>query len=281
MEGGQIKVYTPAQLEAIGRKNQQKVERVRNRDLNFYFVLSEDRRGILEPHTIARLFYLATFLHSSDSILRHDDGTAIMQAEMAKLMSLSNSTLYNFLKEVSGRYILRQHDGSMAISSDFFRGQMAGHIKQGADNGYQKVFIKSLRELYRQTPASKHRYLGYLFQLLPFINWEYNVLCWNADEKEIDMIRPMSLSDFCNAIGYDDNGGRNSQKLVNVYSQLTFTFRGKEMDVCAYLDNITTGKKYFVLNPDVIYRGHDRRKVEAFGVFFPRKARTKKLIKTG
>ena len=98
MEGGQIKVYTPAQLEAIGRKNQQKVERVRNRDLNFYFVLSEDRRGILEPHTIARLFYLATFLHSSDSILRHDDGTAIMQAEMAKLMSLSNSTLYNFLK---------------------------------------------------------------------------------------------------------------------------------------------------------------------------------------
>ncbi len=89
----------------------------------------------------------------------------------------------------------------------------------------------------------------------------------------------MSLSDFCNAIGYDDNGGRNSKKLLNAYNQLKFTFRGKEMNVCAYLGNVTTGKKYFVINPDVIYRGHDRRKVEAFGVFFPRKQKPKKLTK--
>ncbi len=279
--GSKIVVYHPAQLEVMDRKNQQKIERIRNRDLNFYFVLSKDRRGVLEPQTIARLFYLATFLHSNDSILRYDDGTAIKRAEMAKLMGLSNSTLDSFLKEVVGCYIFRQPDGSMAISADFFRGQMAGHIKQGTDNSYQKIFIKSLRELYHQTPASKHRYLGYLFLLLPFINFEYNVLCWNADEKDINEIRPMSLSDFCRAIGYDDNGGRNAQKLVNAYSKLKFTFRGKEMDVCAYLDNVTTGKKYFVVNPDVIYRGHDRRKVEAFGVFFPRKARTKKLIKMG
>lgn len=277
MEGGLIKVYTPAQLEAIDRKNQQKTERVRNRDLNFYFVLSKDRRGVLEPQTIARLFYLATFLHSNDNILRYDSGTVIKRAEMAKLMGLSNSTLDSFLKEVVGRYIFRQSDGSMAISTDFFRGQMAKHMKQGTDNSYQKVFVKSLRELYLQTPASKHRYLGYLFLLLPFINWEYNVLCWNAEERDINKIKLMSLSDFCSAIGYDDNGGRNSQKMVNAYNQLRFVFRGKEMDVCAYLDNISTGKKYFVVNPDVIYRGHDRRKVEALGVFFPRKGRTKKL----
>lgn len=280
-KGSKIVVYHPAQLEAMDRKNQQKIERVRNRDLNFYFVLSKDRRGVLEPQTIARLFYLATFLHSNDNILRYDSGTAIKRAEMAKLMELSNSTIDSFLKEVVGRYIFRQTDGSMAISSDFFRGQMAGHIKQGTDNSYQKIFIKSLRELYCQTPASKHRYLGYLFLLLPFINWEYNVLCWNAEEGDIDKINPMSLSDFCSVIGYDDNGGRNSQKLVNAYSQLRFVFRGREMDVCAYLDNVTTGKKYFVVNPNVIYRGHDRRKVEAFGVFFPCKARTKNLIKMG
>lgn len=279
IEGSKIVVYTPKQLDVIDRKNQQKIERVRNRDLNFYFVLSKDRRGTLEPQTIARLFYLATFLHPNDNILRYDDGTAIKRAEMAQLMRLSNSTLDSFLKEVSDRYIFRKLDGSIAISPDFFRGRMAGHIKQGIDNSYQKVFIKSLRELYCQTPASKHRYLGYLFLLLPFINWEYNVLCWNADEKDINEIEPMSLSDFCKAIGYDDNGGRNSQKLLNAYSKLKFTFRRKEMDVCAYLDNITTGKKYFVINPDVIYRGHDRRKVEAFGVFFPRKARAKKLTK--
>lgn len=201
-EGSKIVVYHPAQLEAMDRKNQQKVERVRNRDLNFYFVVSRDRREILEPQTIARLFYLATFLHPNDNILRYDDGTPIKRAEMAKLMGLSNGTLDSFLKEVTGRYIFRHPDGSMAISADFFRGQMAGHIKLGTDNSYQKIFIKSLRELYHQTPASKHRYLGYLFLLLPFINFEYNVLCWNADEQDIDEIRPMSLSDFCRAIGY-------------------------------------------------------------------------------
>ena len=278
VEGSEIIVRTPAQLEALDIKNQQKIERVRNRDLNFYFVLSKDRRGVLEPQTIARLFYLATFLHSNDNILRYDSGTAIKRAEMAKLMGLSNSTLDSFLKKVVGRYIFRQSDGSIIISSDFFRGQMNGRMKHGTENGYQKVFIKSLRELYRQTPVKRHRYLGYLFLLLPFINWEYNVLCWNAGERDIDKIKPMSLSDFCKAIGYDDNGGHNSQKLVNAYSQLRFVFRGKEMDVCAYLDNISTGKKYFVVNPYVLYRGHDRRKVEAFGVFFPRKQQAEKLI---
>ena len=278
-EGSKIVVYHPAQLEEIDRKKQQEIERVRNRDLNFYFVSSEDRRGVLEPQTIARLFYLATFIHPNDNVLRYDDGAEIKRSEMARLMRLSNGALYSFLKEVSGRYILQNPDGSMSISSDFFRGQMVNHMNQGIDIGYQKVFIKSLRELYHQTPATKHRYLGYLFLLLPFISWEYNVLCWNASETDIDKVRPMSLSDFCKAIGYDDNGGRNSKKLLNAYNQLKFTFRGKEMDVCAYLDNVTTGKKYFVLNPYVIYRGHDRRKVEAFGVFFPHKAQTKKLTK--
>lgn len=141
------------------------------------------------------------------------------------------------------------------------------------------MFIKSLRELYRQTPVKRHRYFGYLFLLLPFINWEYNVLCWNADEKDIDKINPMSLSDFCVAIGYDDSGRRNSKKLVNAYNKLTFTFRGKEMDVCTYLSDVATGKMYFVVNPYVLYRGHDRRKVEAFGVFFPRKQIAEKLTK--
>lgn len=277
VEGSEIIVRTPAQLETIDIKNQQKIERVRNRDLNFYFCLSEDRRGILEPQTIARLFYLATFLHPCDTVLRYDDGTAIKRAEMAKLMGLSEKTFDRFLKEVTDRYIFPQSDGSMTISSDFFRGQMAGHVEYGTESGYQKVFIKSLRELYRQTPPTKHRYLGYLFLLLPFISWEYNVLCWNADETDIEKVVPMSLSDFCKAIGYDDNGGRNSKKLLDAYNRLKFTFRGKEMDICAYLDNVTTRRKYLVLNPYVIYRGHDRRKVEAFGVFFPRKRKTKKL----
>lgn len=274
-EGSKIVIYHPAQLEAMDRKNRQEIERVRNNGLSFYFCLSEDRRGMLEPQTIARLFYLATFIHPNDNVLRYDDGTAIKRGELSRLMLLSTGALHEFLKEVSERYLFRQSDGTMTISHDFFRGKMDKHMQHDADNGYQKVFIKSLRELYKQTPTRKHRYLGYLFLLLPFINWEYNVLCWNADEKDAKKINPMSLSDFCNAIGYDDNGGCNSQKLVNAYNQLTFTFRGEEMDVCSYLNNVTTGKKYFVINPDVIYRGHDRRKVEGFGVFFPHKPKRK------
>lgn len=277
--GSEVFIRHPAQLEAIDRKKQQEIERVRNRDLNFYFVLSKDRRGTLEPHTIARLFYLATFLHPNDNILRYDDGTEIKRAEMAKLMGFSDGTLDNFLREVSNRYVFRQPDGTMAISPDFFRGQIADRIKEGANNGHQRVFIKSLRELYRQTPTSKHRYLGYLFLLLPFVNWEYNVLCWNPDEKDVDKINPMSLSDFCEAIGYDDNEGRNSGKLLSAYKRLTFKMRGKEMDVCAYMQNLVTGQKYFVVNPYVIYRGHDRRKVEAFRTLFPSKTRKEKQLK--
>lgn len=232
---------------------------------------------MLSPQTIARLFYLATFVHPNDSVLRHDNGTVIKRAEMIKLMGFGKNTLDDFLKEVSGSYIFPQSDGSIRISTDFFRGPMAKHVKQDAGIDYQKVFIKSLRELYRQTPVKRHRYLGYLLLLLPFISWEYNILCWNPDEKDVDKISPMSLSDFCRLIGYDDNGGRNSGKLLDAYKKLTFTMRGKEMDVCAYMENLVTGQRYFVVNPLVIYRGHDRRKVEAFRTTFSPKTHKKKL----
>lgn len=276
MEGGSIKVSTPEQVAAAEKykelqdaENRKKVERHRNKEMSFYFALSEDRRDVLTPQSVARLFYLATYLHYNDDTLRHSDGTSIKKAELPKLMNLSGTTFKDFWREVDGKYLFKQQDKSVRISEDFFRGNITHlHMERSGENGYQQIYIQSLRELYLQTPVTSHRYLGYLFLLLPWVNWEFNVLCWNPQETEIDKIKIMTLREFCNMIRYDSNGGDNSSKLLDAYKHLVFTWKGRRQELCAYLTNRANGKNYFVVNPFVIYRGHDRRNVEVFGVFF-------------
>lgn len=276
MEGGVVKILTPEQAAAIEKykelqdaEEQKKVELHRNKEMSFYFALSKDRRNMLTPQSIARLFYLATYLHYNNDILRHPDGTPIKKSELPELMKLSSSTFKEFWREVDETYIFKENDKSVRISEDFFRGNISHRdMERSGENGYQQIYIQSLRELYLQTPVTSHRYLGYLFLLLPWINWEYNLLCWNPQETKADKIEVMTLREFCTMIEYDNNGGDNSNKLLDAYKRLAFKWKGKKQELCAYLTNRANGKSYFVVNPFVIYRGHDRRNVEIFGVFF-------------
>jgi len=273
MEGGGYKVFTPRQAEANktyeemkDADRQKKLEQRRNREFSFYFASSKDRCGTVKPQTIARLFFLATFISYDDNTLRHSSGVPLKKSELPKLMGLGNTAFKEFWSDIHDKYIFAGNDGTLSVSHDFFMGRvLARNMERCDENGYQKIFIKPIRALYHQTPVEKHRYLGYLFLILPCINWEYNVLCWNPDEQNRDDIEIMTLDEFCDLIGYNN---RKRTRLLDAYKQLSFKWRGQEQPVCAYLTNKMNGKNYFVLNPNIIYKGSDRRKVDGFGVFF-------------
>lgn len=267
-------VTTPRQLEVQTaykeRQETKRQQRIVNTDLSFYFALSEDRRSDgIKPQTLARVFFLATYLNFGDDRLYASNGNLLVKSDLSKLMKLKRKTFDRFWNEVEGRYIFERKDG-LAMTGEFFRGALSG-LTDGRENanGYQQIFIKTLRELYWQTPLAKHRYLGYLFMILPKISWEYNILCENPDELNREKVKPISLDQFCENIGCKGYVSNQRGRLLDAYRELSFEYQGVRQNMCAYLHDHIGKLDYFVVNPNVIYRGSDRRKVDGFGLFFP------------
>lgn len=265
------RVSTPKQVEAQDKYIAMQKTREYNNSLSFYFTLSRDRRQEeIRPQTLARLFFSATFLRFDDDRLYSPSGDPMQKKELKTLMRLKSYAFKDFWREVDGRYIFPQEDGSLKICDDFFRGTLIDRNKaNGRNDEYQQIFIKSLRELFWQTDVPKHRYLGYLFMILHQISWEYNILCWNPEEQDRSKVRTMSLDDFCKSMGADGHTEDQRQRLLEAYRALKFTIDGTEQYLVAYLEDHVARKFYLVLNPNLLYRGHDRRQVDGFGSFFP------------
>lgn len=265
------RVLTPKQVETQGKYAAMKQTREYNNRLSFYFVLSKDRRQEeLRPQTLARLFFVASYLRFDDDRLYSPNGNPMQKKELETLMRLKSSAFKDFWREVDGRYIFPQDDGSLKICNDFFRGTLIDRNKaNGRNDDCQQIFIRSLRELFWQTDATKHRYLGYLFMILHQISWEYNILCWNPQEKDRSKVKTMSLDDFCQSMGSEGHTEDQRQRLLDAYRALRFTVDNTEQYLVAYLEDHIAGKFYLVLNPNLLYRGHDRRQVDGFGSFFP------------
>jgi hypothetical protein len=146
-------------------------------------------------------------------------------------------------------------------------GQFFIRGKLGRTNGtfYQMAHINAVRRLYRGTAVNKHRYLGYVFAMLPYINYEFNILCENPDEIDIDHVIPLSFSGFCDLISYDKT---KMSRLRKTYSDITFGIgEKKERFLSVVYDGAHKETERIFVNPHVIYCGSNYKRVEILGYF--------------
>lgn len=128
---------------------------------------------------------------------------------------------------------------------------------------YQQIFVSSVQELYRKTRPQQHRYLGYVFQMLPYINIEYNILCTNPTEENLDLISHITLDDFCAAIGYSKN---QRARLMRVYASITFSVDRKQEQFCAFVTpGADLGRTKIFVNPHILYHGKQDVQTQILG----------------
>lgn len=265
--GSIVKVQTPTQQERNQRYKSLKEKHLeRGETPSFYFAASRDRCGSIKPQTLARLFFLATFLEFGKNELYRSERTMLTKSELPALMKLSPKSFYRFWSEVKGEYLLEREDGALIMCDDFFRDALTNRRKNEQEkNGYQRVFIKTLRELYWQTPTEDHIYLGYLFMVLPFINWEWNCLCENPEETDLDKVTFLTIKDFCKKIG---SNSAKPKRFLEAYRNLSFVWNGERQYLCSYLEDQLRRTMRFIINPRILYRGSNPDRVLSLGMFF-------------
>lgn len=103
--------------------------------------------------------------------------------------------------------------------------------------------------------------------LLPYINREYNILCFNYLETDLDLIQPMTFGELCDCIGYDPS---NRHRLLKEYGKVIFTINNHDETLIRIVttdrDNLDSGQ--IIVNPRIIYGGSDPSKTDVYRLFY-------------
>lgn len=257
------RVITPKQQEAYDELKERQIKREMRRKIQdelgyFYFVMREHEFGKLSAESSARLVYLCTFL-DYDNKFMITNHRIMKKSDLKEILFVSARTALNFWKEVEDTYIVDLgKDGLRLNNPNIIRGCITSSEKI-----YKKFYIDGIRKVYRVCPISKHKYLGYIFKLLPYVNTEYNMLCRNPDEEELKEIVPLTATEICRLIGYDET---NVGRLTQLYKKLTFENQGEEEYFLSFIYNQSGLRSLRAfINPHILYSGSNYERVKVVG----------------
>lgn len=264
--GSQIKTPDGVTIQRnyLQQKTQNHLKRIANSELGkFFFISNQEEFKDLLPQTVTRLIYLNTFIRYGDNKLMKTERTPMEKSDLAKILGVSKAAVTKFWKEVSPKYVEEKENNLIFTNTNVFIRRKLN--QRGEFNPYQKFYINGIRKLYEATAVSQHKHLGYVFKMLPYINLEFNVLCRNPLETDLERIEPLSLKEFCDEIGYDTS---QINRLLNIYKKLTFDVKGKQESFCAFVfDGIDRNKSKIFVNPNVLYNGSNYQRVKILGMF--------------
>ncbi len=223
----------------------------------------------LPPDILARATYLATFLDFNSDALYQSQRKKILRKDLPKILGLAEAPTNRFWATVKDKYFYRDRLGYIHTLGN---GYVMGRLDARFDEEYQKLYTKAVRELYEKIPSRQHKRLGYVLKMLSFLNFEYNILCHNPTQRTFDKIKPLTVSEFCKVIDFDKT---HVADLAREYGKITFTVNGKQEVFCKFLfDGSTVENATIYINPRLVYKGADFKKVEAIGVSFAADSRT-------
>ena len=220
----------------------------------------------LNPATIGRLIFLSTYLEYGTQRLIYSK-RPMLKNDLEVVLKLGKTAKNQFFNECEKAGILedRGKDG-LFLSGIFFR-------HEAKNSAWFKLYHDTIRDLYSRMLPSYHNHLGFIVYCLKRINLEWNTLCFNPTEKNIDKVQVMTLKEFCKEIRYDYH---NVARLKEALTGLWFEWNGEKQALCKLIPiNTENGNELAIaINPHLIFHGTDFGKVEVLGMYFtPRKAK--------
>ena len=247
------KIITPLQREIINQKSEIKsfvTSRKQNKKFTFFNI--EDDYNDISPETLCRLVYLSTYLRFGDNVLMATQIRAMKEDDIIKILGIARSTYYMFKNETFGKYILfNSEDGTYRISSKILK---RNKLRRTESNRWQRIYHIEFRALYNSITSNQHKLIGKLLLLLPFLNIETNVLCYDRFETDMKILKPLTLKDASIQLYFDPE---RVHRLKKDFERLTYRCGKKVKRFCKLSDEKTITNKAIYYNPEIIYGGFD------------------------
>lgn len=210
----------------------------------------------IAPDDLTRLIFISTYMDYNNRLMLSEN-RLMRKSDVQKILKTSEKTFYRFWKAITdvGLLEVQADTEELYLNTGIFR---RGSAIKNEDVDRVRLYRRSIRTLYNQAKVREHKLLSYLFQAIPFVNINYNIICYNPTETDLDLIEPMTMGDYCNIIGYSaDNYRRLKTLLKKLMLNKTIVF--------SFVDN--ANGLFCYINPNVYYAGNNWDKVEVLGEF--------------
>ncbi len=252
----------------IASLNRKKQSNLANNNENFVFYLFREYKKFddLKPQDAIRLMYLATYLEYDTNYLQREN-EYLTKKDIANIMKLNRATFKTFYNSIIEKnYLIKCNEGYKLSEKHFHKGTIETDYL--IDKRFIRVYINAFRKLYNSVKTTDHVYLGYIIDMIPYINMQWNIICHNPLEQDKNEIVPMTFGEFCNELNYDKS---HLNRLLNVYKRIKFEWRGKQQLFAAFIYEKNKEDMKIFINPNIFYAGENFDKIEFWGIFFNNK----------
>lgn len=225
----------------------------------------------LKDSYISRLMYLAA-RSTFDGTLMYENNRCITWDNLYTVLDISKKEAGRFKTAIiHGGYVSTRPDGSIMVNREsFFRGGLRTNTVAKAiqdDRYFVRMYFPAVRFLYESADRRSKGALNYIYKTLPFLHRDYNIVCTNPLEPDIEKVHPMRIGEFCDAIGYERS---NASRMANILFKPTFIIDGKEQNAVAYVINRSFSRADYCMyvNPKVFYAGSKADAVKVLGAFY-------------
>lgn len=214
----------------------------------FYFSFYDEVLDKTTPQNLVRFMYLCTYLRYKDNRLMKDSlnnsKTPIYTNELGKYLRLERRETYNTINALVDAQLIRiNEDNTISVNRKICKKDKVVNIKRV---DIIRVFDNGIRHIYEKSNAREHKKIALLFKMLPYINLQWNIVCYNTDEQVLECIKPLEIKELAKCL--DQKNITNFKKYI-----LGLTI-GNE-SVCM-LNMIGSEQKTFItINPKIYYAG--------------------------
>lgn len=214
---------------------------------------------------LGRMIYLSTYSNYHNRLMCNEQ-RVMRRQDLSEIMNLKERKTRDFFREMLDKKYITEQNGELYINdSILYRGEK----KERRYNQKMKLFIKTVRDLYKHLDSRRHGYFGLIIQLIPYVNRRYNILCWNPEEQDVDQIDSLTITDICKIVNRDP---KNYDDLLEAVTGLIFDVNGYKQAACSCVS--FDGGYRIIFNPRLMYIGKDYHEVEVLCTFFPKAFRT-------
>lgn len=225
----------------------------------------------LKPATLTRIMVLGTYMNYENELVE-DNGVTMTQLGIQNALGVSERMTRYILGELKTLDIITENERVYLLNPAFFtRGRISeADLSASFDDGksVKRVYADGVRALYHAASQASVKKLCPLFRIMPYVNKEYNIVCFNPLEKNKSAIRPMSVGDVAELTGTRRADANRVQRALLEPEFLTD--RGMTKAV-RYVSGNQLGVENHCLfiNPRIYYGGSEehRKEVNILGQF--------------